>query len=147
MSTEIFGNETLDPFEGLTRSSFPSEGAYLAEAIRRQMMYDDPAYQKARQKVVRLRQEQLAAEAQARETAEFNKQLKNCVLPKQKQEEIRKKAADRAGRDFTSGRITAEAIEAQTKTYYAELERRAKIDYVSGQRFNAMFRAQFQGQQ
>lgn len=126
--------------DGLRREDYATDDAFLEAATRRQMELDDPAYRKAKTKVVRAYQEQLQQEAKTRRETEFAEAVKVCKLSQSRQQEIEAKAAKLAVADFEGGRISATEVDNQKRKYTEELTMWAKRDAVMGERINAALR-------
>lgn len=141
LKIELFTQkETGTGLDGLKREDFKSDEALLEAATQRQMELDNPAYIKARTKVLRVYQEQLQAEAKARSEAEFAAAVKACKLSQSRQREIEVQASKKAVSDFEEGRISATEVDNQKRRYAEELTTQAKRDVVMGERINAALR-------
>ena len=66
--------------DGLRRDDYATDDAFLEAAARRQMELDNPAYIKARTKVLRAYQEQLQMEAKARSEEELTTRAKHDAV-------------------------------------------------------------------
>lgn len=141
LKIELFPKKaTGTGLDGLRREDYATDDAFLEAAARRQMELDDPAYRKARAKVLRAYQEQLQQDAKARSDAEFAAAVKACKLSQSRQREIEAQAAKLAVADFEGGRISATEVDGRKRKYTEELTMRAKHDAVMGERINAALR-------
>ncbi len=141
LKIELFpAKETGTGLDGLKREDFKTDEAFLEAATQRQMELDNPAYIKARTKVLRAYQEQIQAEEKARRESEFAAAVKACKLSQSCQREREAQAAKKDVADFEEGRISATEVDNQKRKYIEELTTRAKSDAVMGERINAALR-------
>ena len=135
----------LDPFDGLDRSTFEDESSYIAAAIEQELKFSDPAYQKARAKVIKMRRAQLEAEAIEKDRAEHEAAVKAYQLSGYEKQRVAKQAQELAAQEIASGRISSDRLNERIQHHTAKLTEQTKRTAVSNMRMNEKIKAQMMG--